>query len=288
MLPMGAHDFIHNYPYTNYLLMCVTESALTIVKTFPLSASNYNLAWGALLNRFNNQRLLATAHVDKLFTFKPIAQESLPALNAFVNVFRENIAAIKELGVNDLVGFILFHLASKALDSATRRSFEISLAPNQMPDFDLLLEFVQQCCKVLENIQGPVRTERAEKNVTTGKSHQTSKSFMSTTYDKSVNQKQCKCAFCNEAHTIYRCVAFQQITVEKRRDFVSTNKLCFSCLSTMHMINKCSSKSSCRICQKRHHTLLHLTTSTSNTTQVSDQANINVGDNSTPASISQV
>ncbi|CAI6369436.1 unnamed protein product [Macrosiphum euphorbiae] len=271
-----------------YLLMCVTGSALTIVKTFPLSASNYNLAWGALLNRFNNQRLLATAHVDKLFTFKPIAQESLSALNAFVNVFRENIAAIKELGVKDLVGFILFHLASKALDPATRRSFEISLAPNQMPDFDLLLEFVQQRCKVLENIQGPVRAERAEKNVTTGKSHQASKSFMSTTYDKSVNQKQFKCAFCNEAHTIYRCVAFQKITVEKRRDFVSTNKLCFSCLSTMHMINKCSSKSSCRICQKRHHTLLHLTTSTSNTTQVSDQTNINVGGESTPASTSQV
>jgi len=57
-----------------------------------------------------------------------------------------------------------------------------------MPDFELLLEFVQQRCKVLENIQGPVRVERAEKNVTTGKSHQTSKSFISTTHDKSVNQ----------------------------------------------------------------------------------------------------
>jgi len=49
-----------------YLLMCVTGLALTIVKTFPLSSSNYKLAWGALLNRYNNQRLLATVHVDKL------------------------------------------------------------------------------------------------------------------------------------------------------------------------------------------------------------------------------
>jgi len=68
-----------------------------------------------------------------------------------------------------------------------------------MPDFDLLLEFVQQRCKVLENIQGPVRVERAVKNVATGK---TSKSFMSTTQDKSVHKKQFKCAFCNEGHSI--------------------------------------------------------------------------------------
>jgi len=71
---------------------------------------------------------------------------------------------------------------------------------------------------------------------------------MLTTYDKYVNQKHFKCAFCNETHPVHRCAAFQKITVEKRRDFASANKLCFSCLSTAHMINKCSLKSCCRIC----------------------------------------
>ena len=111
-----------------------------------------------------------------------------------------------------------------------------------------------------------MRVERAEKNVTTGKYHHTSKSFISTTHDKSVNKKQFKCSFCNEAHTIYQ-LSLRGFSANYRRKasrltkYLTTNY--FLCLSTMHMINKCSSKSSCRICQKRHHSLLHLTTSTS-------------------------
>ena len=36
-------------------------------------------------------------------------------------------------------------------------------------------------------------------------------------------------------------------------------KLCFNCLLNTHLINKCKSKTSCKIdcCKKRHHTILH-------------------------------
>ncbi|XP_072392114.1 uncharacterized protein [Diabrotica undecimpunctata] len=39
--------------------------------------------------------------------------------------------------------------------------------------------------------------------------------------------------------------------------FVNENKLCRNCLGTKHFSLNCSSRRSCNICKKRHHTLLH-------------------------------
>lgn len=97
----------------HYLLTCVSGSALTVVRSIPLSASNYDIAWEASIERYDNQRLLATVHLERLFAFRPINTESLSSLLAFVNTFQENIAAIKALGVIDLAGFILFFIGSR-------------------------------------------------------------------------------------------------------------------------------------------------------------------------------
>lgn len=93
-----------------YLISCLSGSALFVIKSVPLSVDNYAVGWGALLDRFDNKRLLASAHLDKLFAFKPIGQESLPALIEFVNIFKENVSIIKSIGVDDLAGFVLFHM----------------------------------------------------------------------------------------------------------------------------------------------------------------------------------
>jgi len=96
----------------HYLLSCLSGDALAVVKSIPLSANNYALAWEVLSVRFDNKRLLASAHLDKLFAFKPITQQSLPALTSFINTFKENVAIIKALGVNDFSSFLLFHILS--------------------------------------------------------------------------------------------------------------------------------------------------------------------------------
>jgi hypothetical protein len=65
-----------------------------------------------LMNRYDNQRLLASAHLDKLFSFRPMVAESLPVLLNFINIFQENIAAITALSVENLSDFILFYIGS--------------------------------------------------------------------------------------------------------------------------------------------------------------------------------
>jgi len=101
----------------------LTGSALSVIKSILLSTANYPVAWAALTDRFENKRLPATAHLDKLFAFKPIAQESIPALTAFLNIFKENDATLKLLGVDDLAGFMLFFFGFTCIKSDNKIIF---------------------------------------------------------------------------------------------------------------------------------------------------------------------
>lgn len=201
----------------HYLLICVSGSALTVVRAIPLSAANYDIAWKALIHRYDNQRLLATVHLEKLFSFRPINTESLSSLSAFVSTFQENIAAIKVLGVNDLAGFMLFFIGSRALDPVTRHLFESTVSQDSIPVFDVLLNFVQQRCKVLENIRS---SEKLVTHSTKIKNNQSSRAVLNitnanvtspgTSSEPHQGRKfQRSCSYCKQDHAIYRCQALR-------------------------------------------------------------------------------
>ncbi|CAI6347553.1 unnamed protein product [Macrosiphum euphorbiae] len=262
----------------HYLMSCLSGDALAVVKSIPLSANNYVLAWEALSVRFDNKRLLASAHLDKLFAFKPIAHQSLPALTSFINTFKENVAIIKALGVNDLSSFLLFHMGSRVLDPTTIQLFESNASNSTIPTFDELLSFVQQRCRVLENIKNSsksdISTKPHEKYNTRNKTVISKKSVFAATTSTSVKSKSRGCLSCDKAdHSIYRCPKFNDMTVERRREFVAARKLCFSCMSQSHMLNACSSTGVCRSCSsKRHHSLLHLNTDQSSAVNKTNQS----------------
>jgi len=237
----------------HYLLSCLSGSALSVIKSVPLSAANYSIAWQALNDRFENPRLLATVHVDQLFAFKPITHESVFSLTSFVNTFNENIAALKVLGVNDLAGFLLFYIGSRVLDSNKRQLFENTAQPNKMPNFDSLISFVQQRCKILENFRSAGNICKI--NLKCDKNYVSSKTSLAATI---VSSSLKRCPLCKDSsHPLYRCSIFKKWTVNQRKEFVTSAKLCFSCLGPSHVVTACKSKSSCSTCGKRHHSLLH-------------------------------
>jgi len=92
----------------HYLLAAVSGSAASVVRSVPLIGANYVIVWDALLERYDNKRLLLNAHLDSMFHLTPINTATLSNLKQFVTTFQENFAAIKALEVNDLSGFVLF------------------------------------------------------------------------------------------------------------------------------------------------------------------------------------
>jgi len=265
-------DNIHKF---QLLSQSLTGSALSIIKSIPLSAANYNVAWAALTDRFENKRLLATAHLDKLFTFKPIAQESVPALTAFLNIFKENVFTLKLLEVDDLADFMLFFLGSRVLDLKTRQLFEADICQSTIPNFDTLVAIVQKRVKILENVRGvdktEIRSNKFQKSIApklafTAASNVVHKTKDGSSYSSRAN-KAIHCTICNRGeHFLYHCPEFKTYSVPQRREYVKKNKLCFSCMSSTHMVDTCKSKYLCGKCQQRHHTLLHFQSESEPTT----------------------
>ena len=66
------------------------------------------------------------------------------------------------------------------------------------------------------------------------------------------------CPRCNEAHKLSMCKKFESLNVKDRKNVAYNSKLCFNCLSSRHVTRDCKSKSSCKKCQARHNTLLHI------------------------------
>lgn len=240
----------------HYLTSCLLGPALAVVKGVPLTADNYSIAWKALHECFENQRLLATAHIDKLFAFSVIKKESVSSLSSFVNTFRENVSAIKTLSIDDVSGFLLFYLGARVLDTETKRLFETSLPSSEILNLDSLLNFVAHRCKILENIDSSINdeSELLNKSFVKGvKGGVPAKPFLAAT----TSQNPSNCLFCQRDHPLHRCFLFKKKSVEIGRKFVANNGLCFCCLKKGHSVISCSSTYSCKKCQSKHNTLLH-------------------------------
>ncbi|XP_050666789.1 uncharacterized protein LOC126966680 [Leptidea sinapis] len=65
------------------------------------------------------------------------------------------------------------------------------------------------------------------------------------------------CLLCNQSHTLCHCKEFCRMSISERNKYVKINNLCYNCLSIGHPVKSCRLPISCRICNKRHHSLLH-------------------------------
>lgn len=139
-------DLLKKY---HYLVSAVTGSASAIVRS--ISLSEYKVAWEDLIKRFDNPWLIMNSHLSKLFSFAPLHSSSLNDLKHYLDIFYDNIAALKSFNAPDKKGFLLFYITSCVLVSTTKCLFESQLNNATLPVIDELLMFVQTQCQVLQN-----------------------------------------------------------------------------------------------------------------------------------------
>lgn len=74
---------------------------------------------------------------------------------------------------------------------------------------------------------------------------------------KTYTTKMDPCILCSEVHLLYNCSKFKEMNVVGRREFVSTNRICFNCLRGGHTAITCTNTHRCKDCSRPHHSLLH-------------------------------
>ncbi|KAF0736570.1 Integrase catalytic domain-containing protein, partial [Aphis craccivora] len=265
---VGQRSHLSNIEKFYYLLGCLQPGPTDVVKGITVSETTYDLAWSALVQRYDKPRQLATNLVNEMLNAPSSHQESPAALINFLNSFCENIALLRSLNINDIGSFLLFAISVRCLPPTTRRLFEQGNSVD-FPTVDNLLCFVKDRVEVLEN-SGSAQTYFPAKPPTkatislpksANPKPQTTKAFRG--HERSpvtlVANKQGddprRCWQCSGPHSLASCSEFKGLSIDDRYALVSKHRLCMICFDNNHWANKC--KSSCSNCRGRHHQLLH-------------------------------
>ena len=68
------------------------------------------------------------------------------------------------------------------------------------------------------------------------------------------NERRRACAFCDGDHAAALCKEFRNPA--ERRQQAQERRLCFNCLKSDHYSRECPSRSTCRHCERKHHSAL--------------------------------
>jgi len=242
-------SMVHVQPISNaqklhYLKTSLTGEAATLIHSIEVTDANYNQSWELLKLRYENKRQLIQCHLQSLFTQPALKEESSSALRKLLDQTNKCTRALNGLGHStDDWDAILVYLVTDRMDSDTRRHWELQSTGTEYPLFDDVTKYVEQRCRALDASGGSKLKSKPQP------------SFKSTTatHHTSVNS----CPVCQENHSLFQCSSFGSMDQKLRSETVRKATLCFNCLRGNHAASKCTSKSSCKKCGQRHHTLLH-------------------------------
>lgn len=241
-----------------HLKTCLTmPSVANVLSGYPLKAENYNIAWAAVCERYDDPRKLISHHISSLNQFKKMTNASAIELRRLIDTFTSNINALDQLGYplaveSDLANQVIVHLAVSRMDDEILREWRKKHHSHQTT-WTELHDFLIQMWKSIDDIQFASKQPPKE---TVTKQQKHGKVHVTNSGDKS-KSANFTCPMCNESHALWSCSKFRNSTVDERHKFVRDNRMCFNCLSPSHGAAKCQSKSRCKSCQQLHHTLLH-------------------------------
>lgn len=249
-----GNDDIDEINKFHYLRSSLEGSAAIVIQSIEFSAQNYNVAWELLCERFDNERLLIENHVTALFNIESITKESSTALKGIVDNVNKNIRALRTLGepVHSW-DTLLIHVIRQKLDTKTFREWEEykgRIDKSRRITFDQLIEFMRNRAELIETL------EKSRHSTTNVKQSTKIKAFVTT--ENTSSSSSHSCPKCKSDHNLNSCPQFLSLSVNDRMSLLPSYKVCYNCLRHGHYPNNCK-KSGCKICKRKHHTLIHNT-----------------------------
>lgn len=237
-----------------HLRNSLVGKAAGIIDQEMINNNDYDAAWATLTERFEDRRLIIDKHIDALFDLPKLTNEDAIGMRKLLDTCTRNVDALKNLGLPvDGLGetMLVNHIALK-LDSETRKAWELDQVSTTLPSYDETLDFLRERCRVLEKIRPlskpPVKPP-SKLQLRRSAASQVRTSSLVTTTDT--------CPQCSESHELWKCDTFKKAGIADRYDTLRRVGACFNCLQKGHRTTDCSSKHSCKKCNKRHHTTLH-------------------------------
>ncbi len=192
--------------------------------------------------KFEQKRLVHKSHVKALL-FNKISSHSYDELDKTQALWRKHIVGLEKSGQLE-TGALLTSIAETSMNESTYAEWaKFSSKYSKVPDIKIFKEFLDEQLKVLPSKSKSVK-------------YQPCKSTSRVTVHHVDAHR--KCSVCDkDYHALYFCLAFKNLSADDRFSTIQRLKLCHNCLGNDHFTRNCRCVTSCKKCNKRHHTLLH-------------------------------
>lgn len=272
-------DLVHNKPKMkpvrklNYLKIALQDAKVKhLIRDAGPPLDAYNETYALLNKRYNNKRVIMNAHFSNILNADKINNSY--GIRKLIDTFSFALSGLKVSGISNedikaWAPLLHFILCSK-LDKKTRNDWEDTLKDqNNYPSYGELIDF-------LENRALNCESRDLEKNYETNKKDPSKKPFINSSsfitnqrntvddnqkdsnYQPNAtgsNQKPCIC--CAKVHLLIECPIFASKTPSERYDIVKRHNLCTNCFGRNHGVMSCKKQRFCKLCSKKHNTLLH-------------------------------
>lgn len=245
----------------HYLRAAVKGEAAQIIETISISAANYPIAWQTLVTRYSNEYLLKKRHLQDLLEIPRMKKETASALHSTVDEFQRHVKILEQLGEPTAQwSTLLEHLLCIRLHDDTIQAWEDHAETVKNQTYKCLVEFLEKRIRVLESVSVNHNHVSLPSTPATGvaSTHNRKPSLPFKVTTHAVTQSPAtKCHACEQNHPLVKCSTFEKMTLAERLRIVNSKRLCLNCFRHDHFARECSSSYSCRVCKKRHHSLLH-------------------------------
>ena len=229
----------------NFLISSLKGEPLTIVKSLPISETNYDIAIQLLTEKYsNNTRLKDTL----LMQLQNLAEPSYSQVE--IQSFRISYATIlgqyKQLQ-SVIDENIIVNMLYQKLNKTIRNFVQMRLQKLEFSftELDATLKYL---CEHLEreSLFDKKTEKKADNKPVTPVAVRQAVSKAAT--------KISKCQLCSQEHKVNLCSMYP--TIESKSQRVYELKLCRNCLRPNHVANDCPSQFCCRFCSRLHHSTL--------------------------------
>ena len=238
----------------SYLRGYLIGEASRCIAGLSLTGANYAAAKELLEGRYGNKQLVVASHMKKILKLEAVTScKSIKPLRNLYDLVRGHVRSLSSIGVESKeYGPMLIPTITEKLPDVIQLEISRRLGTNNW-NVDQFLDILSTEISARESCAFVKKSDREEDNRREGNG---SGSYPLTTEAllAAGTPRRLVCAFCQGDHFHDKCTTVTEL--QKRRDIVTQNKLCFRCLNS-HLIRNCKSKRSCYTCKsKRHHTAI--------------------------------
>ncbi|CAH0715223.1 unnamed protein product, partial [Brenthis ino] len=158
----------------------------------------------------------------------------------------ECLSALRNLDIDvSSWDVIIIYMISQKLDPQSRKEWELYIGDvsQELPKLSQFNDFLEHRYRALEFIDPKMNKQYTRNN-----------DIKALHVSNAIS-----CGYCSGDHKLYNCKKFANEDVHSRRNFVQLKRLCFNCLGLNHSVYSCRQSTRCRICKRKHHSLLHTT-----------------------------